>query len=148
MMANPLDAMRGFDPARKAYSLFEEFKAFALKGNVIDLAVGVIVGGAFAVIVKSLVDNLFMPLITAVIPGDQSYKEWAWVINGQQVKYGQFLADVVNFVIVALVLFVFIVKFLGWVMRLKKDEAVAPPPPTRDQELLMEIRDLLKQQRA
>jgi large conductance mechanosensitive channel len=144
---NPLDKMKQLDPTKKAFSLLDEFKNFALKGSVIDLAVGVIIGGAFSGIVKSLVDNVFMPLISVVLPADEGYKHWKWVINGKEIHYGLFLGDIVNFLIVALVLFVFIVKFLGWVMRTKNEEAAAPPRPTRDQELLTEIRDLLKASR-
>jgi large conductance mechanosensitive channel len=135
-------------PAQKAFSLFEEFKAFAFKGNVIDLAVGVIIGAAFGRIIDSLVKNLLMPLIGILIPGQHGYMGWKWVINGKEVPYGLFLGEVVNFLIVALALFVFIVKFLGWVMRAKKQEAAAAPPLTKDQELLTEIRDLLQKQQA
>jgi large conductance mechanosensitive channel len=131
--------------ARKnAFSLLEEFKNFAFKGNVIDLAVGVIIGIAFGKIVDSLVKNLMMPLIGVVVPGEQGYLGWKWVINGKDIPYGLFLGEIVNFLIVTLALYLFIVKFLGLVMKAKKKEAVAPPPPTRDQELLTEIRDLLK----
>jgi len=136
------------DARKKAFSLFEEFKNFAFKGNVIDLAVGVIIGAAFGKIIDSLVKNLVMPLISVVIPGEQSYVAWKWVINGKEIPYGLFLGEIVNFLIVALALYIFIVKFLGLVMKAKKEEAAAPPPPTRDQELLMEIRDLLKQKPA
>src|ERR1700739_3431486 len=97
-------------------SMFEEFKAFAFKGNVIDLAVGVIIGAAFGKIVDSLVKNIIMPLIGVVLPGDQGYVGWKWVINGKEVPFGLFLGEVVNFLIIALVLFIFIVKFLGWAM--------------------------------
>ena len=134
-------------PSQKALSLFDEFKNFALKGNVIDLAVGVIIGGAFGGIVKSLVQNLIMPLVSLVIPANQGYTEWIWTVPGttKSIPYGLFLGEVVNFLILALVLFLFIVKFLGWILRTKKD---APPPPlTKDQELLVEIRDLLKNQK-
>lgn len=135
----------GFDDARKrAFSLLEEFKQFALKGNVIDLAIGVIIGAAFAKIIDSLVKHLIMPLISVVLPGQQGYLGWKWIINGKEVPYGLFLGEVVNFLLLAFVLYLFIVKFLAFVMRAKKQEAVAPPPPTRDQELLAEIRDLLK----
>ncbi len=145
---DPIKAVTSLDPKRQAFSLLEEFKNFAFKGNVIDLAVGVIIGAAFGKIVDSLVKQIIMPLISVVIPGDQSYVSWKWVINGKEVPYGQFLGEVVNFLIVALVLFFFIVKFLGWVMRFKKEEAAAAPPPlTKDQELLAEIRDLLKSSR-
>lgn len=129
------------DPAKQAFSLFDEFKAFAFKGNVIDLAVGVIIGGAFGGIVKSLVDNIIMPTIGAIVPGNAGYEGWKLTFGPNKViPYGKFLGDVVNFLIVALALFVFIVKFLGWLMRVKKQT----PPLTKDQELLTEIRDLLR----
>lgn len=138
------------DPAppggrKTAYSLFEEFKNFAFKGNVIDLAVGVIIGAAFGKIIDSLVKHVIMPLISVVMPTEQSYLEWKWVIKGKEVPYGLFLGEIVNFLIVALALYIFIVKFLGWVLRAKKEEAAAPPPLTKDQQLLTEIRDLLAQ---
>jgi large conductance mechanosensitive channel len=132
------------DPTKKVFSLLDEFKKFALKGNVIDLALAVIIGGAFGKIVDSLVKSIIMPLIGALLPGDQGYVGWKFTINGVDVPYGQFLGEVVNFLIVALALFLFVVKFLGWLMRVRKEETAAPPPPTRDQELLIEIRDLLK----
>jgi large conductance mechanosensitive channel len=135
------------DPTKKALSLFEEFKNFALKGNVIDLAIAVVIGGAFGAIVKSLVDKVIMPLISLVMPAEHGYTEWAWTVPGttKSIPYGQFLGDVVNFLIIALVLFILIVKFLGWILRTKKE---APPPAlTKDQELLIEIRDLLKNQK-
>jgi large conductance mechanosensitive channel len=140
-----LDKLRDFHPTERAVTFLEEFKNFALKGNVIDLAIGVIIGAAFGAIVKSLVDDVIMPTVTMFLPAEQNFKDWA--IAGR-IKIGSFLAAVVNFIIVALVLFVCIVKFVGWLTRLRKAEAAAPPPPTKDQELLMEIRDLLKQQTA
>jgi large conductance mechanosensitive channel len=133
---------------KKALSLFDEFKKFAFKGNVVDLAIGVIIGAAFGAIVKSLVEDIIMPLIGLILPGDKGYEGWAWQVGDKIIPYGKFLGAVVNFLIVALVLYVFIVKFLGWVMRSQKEEAAVPPPPTREQELLMEIRDLLKQRPA
>lgn len=136
------------DPRKQAQTLFEEFKAFAFKGNVIELAVGVIIGGAFGKIVDSLVKHIIMPLIGAILPGQQGYLGWKLVLAGKEVPYGLFLGEVLNFLLVAAAVFVFIVKFLGWIMKLKKEEASAPPPPpplTKDQELLGEIRDLLKQ---
>ncbi|MCL4219552.1 MAG: large conductance mechanosensitive channel protein MscL [Candidatus Hydrogenedentes bacterium] len=120
-----------------------EFKNFAFKGNVIDLAVGVIIGAAFGKIIDSLVKNVIMPLVSLAMPADQGYENWVFAVNGTEVPYGLFLAEVVNFLIVALVLFIFIVKFLGWIIKSKKEEEDVPPPPTKDQELLMEIRDLL-----
>ncbi|NLF68426.1 MAG: large conductance mechanosensitive channel protein MscL [Candidatus Anammoximicrobium sp.] len=132
-------------PAKQVFSLFDEFKNFAFKGNVVDLAVGVIIGAAFGKIVDSLVKHLIMPLIGVLTPGEQGYLAWKWIINGKEVPYGLFLGEVVNFLIVAVALFIFIVKFLGWIMKSRKEEQpAAPPPPTKDQELLTEIRDLLK----
>lgn len=130
----------------KPIALLEEFKNFALKGNVIDLAVGVIIGAAFGKIVDSLVKHLIMPTIGVMLPGEQGYLGWKFVINGKDIPYGLFLGEVVNFLIVALALYLFIVKFLGFVMKAKKAEAAAAPAPTRDQELLSEIRDLLRKQ--
>jgi large conductance mechanosensitive channel len=142
---DPLKSVRSLDPAGTALSLVDEFKAFALKGNVIDLAVGVIIGAAFGKIVDSLVKQIIMPLISIVLPGKQGYLDWKWVINGKEVPYGLFLGEIVNFLIVALALFIFVVKFLGWLIHIRKEEVAAAPPLTKDQELLTEIRDLLKQ---
>jgi large conductance mechanosensitive channel len=144
---DPIQKVASLEPAQKALSLFEEFKAFAFKGNVIDLAVGVIIGAAFGKIMDSLVKQIIMPLISTLLPTQQGYLGWKWVIDGKEVPYGLFLGEVVNFLIVSLALFVFIVKFLGWVLKVKKKEP-PPPPLTKDQELLTEIRDLLKVERA
>jgi large conductance mechanosensitive channel len=144
----PLKAVTSLDPAKKAFSLLDEFKQFAFKGNVIDLAVGVIIGAAFGRIIDSLVKNIIMPLVSLVLPGQQGYQNWKVVVGEKEVPYGLFISEIVNFLILALVLFIFIVKFLGWVMRTKKAEAAAPPPPTKEQELLTEIRDLLKKSPA
>jgi large conductance mechanosensitive channel len=136
-------------PLEKPFNLIDEFKKFALKGNVIDLAVGVIIGAAFGKIIESLVKHLIMPTIGVLLPGDQGYLGWKLAIAGKEIPYGLFLGEVVNFLIVSLALFFFIVKFLGWVMKAKKEEAAAPTPvPSKEQELLTEIRDLLKQGRA
>ena len=137
-------------PLETSFSFIEEFKKFALKGNVIDLAVGVIIGAAFGKIIESLVKHLIMPVLGLLVPGEQGYLGWKLVIAGQGIPYGLFLGEVVNFLIVALALFLFIVKFLGWVTRSRKDEAAAAlaPEPSREQELLAEIRDLLKAGRA
>jgi large conductance mechanosensitive channel len=134
------------DPIKKALPLLEEFKRFAFKGNVVELAVGVIIGGAFGKIVDSLVKHIIMPVIGVILPGQQGYLGWKLSFAGKDIPYGLFLGEVVNFLLVAAAVF-FIVKFLGWIMRLKEEDAIAPPPPpplTKDQELLGEIRDLLK----
>jgi large conductance mechanosensitive channel len=145
---NPLKTVSALEPGKKAYTLLEEFKAFAFKGNVIDLAVGVIIGAAFGKIVDSLVRHIIMPFLSVLLPAQESYSGWKWVINGKEIPYGQFLAEVVHFLIVAAALFVFIVKFMGWLMRAKKEETAAVPPLTKDQELLTEIRDLLKKDKV
>lgn len=146
-MAKGVEKLSSLDPTKKAFSLFEEFKNFAFKGNVIDLAVGVIIGAAFGKIIDSLVKNIIMPFIGLIMPGDQGYAGWKWMIKGVEIPYGLFISEIVNFLVVALALFIFIVKFVGWIMKSKQEEAAAPappPPPTKDQELLTEIRDLLK----
>ncbi|MFT3879567.1 MAG: large conductance mechanosensitive channel protein MscL [Gemmatales bacterium] len=137
----------GTGSAGKAFSLFDEFKAFAFKGNVIDMAVGVVIGAAFAKIIDSLVKNVIMPLIGMLMPGDKSYESWYIpLLGGSKMPIGLLVGDIISFVVVALALFIFVVKFLGWIMKAKKAQVAAPPPPTKDQELLMEIRDLLKAQ--
>ena len=143
---DPIQKVASLEPTKKTFSLFQEFKDFAFKGNVIDLAVGVIIGAAFGKIVDSLVKHILMPLVSVLLPGKQGYLDWKWVVQGKEIPYGLFLGEVVNFLIVSLALFLFIVKFLGWVLKVsKKERGGRPRPPlTKDQELLTEIRDLLK----
>ena len=138
-----LDKLGAINPGKQAFSLFSEFKAFAFKGNVIDLAVGVIIGAAFGGLVKSLVDNIIMPLVASIGGSPEGVKSLAFSFRGSEVKYGLFLGDVLNFLILAAALFVFIVKVVGWLMRSKKAEADAAPVLTKDQLLLTEIRDAL-----
>jgi large conductance mechanosensitive channel len=134
------------DPAKKAFSFAEEFKAFALKGNVIDMAVGVVIGAGFTGLIKSMVDNIINPLISIVMPSNQHFTAWELPVLAHRIPVGKFLGDIVNFVILALVLFIFVVKILGFLMRSRTE---APPPPlTTDQNLLTEIRDLLKEQQT
>jgi large conductance mechanosensitive channel len=130
--------------AKIVSSIISELKNFAFKGNVVDLAVGVIIGAAFGKIIDSLVKHLIMPAISVVMPGQQSYLTWRWTINGKDIPYGLFIGEIVNFMIVAIALYFFIVKFLGMIMKNKKEEASTPPALTKDQEVLIEIRDLLK----
>jgi len=139
---DPVKSVTSLDATKKAFSLLEEFKSFALKGNVIDLAIGVIIGGAFGKIVDSLVKSVIMPLIGIIMPGTDDLKASFWEFSGQKIEYGAFLAEVINFVIVAVALFIFIKKFLGWAMRTRRQPA-APVKLTKDQELLTEIRDLM-----
>jgi large conductance mechanosensitive channel len=113
----------------------KEFKNFAIKGNVIDLAIGVIIGAAFSKIITSVVDDIIMPLINPVMPSGN----WQELVIYPGIKLGSFLAVVLNFVIVAFVLFL-IVKGVN---RVRRNEVVTPGPTTTE-KLLMEIRDELK----
>jgi len=142
----PITPMASAVPTRQPWSLFEEFKTFAFKGNVVDLAIGMMIGAAFGKIVDALVKHIIMPLVSVVLPGQQSYVEWKTVIHGKEIPYGLFLGEVVNFLIIAVALFLFIVKFLGWLMRTRQEEEADPPPPTKEEVLLTEIRDLLREE--
>jgi large conductance mechanosensitive channel len=128
-------------------SMASEFKEFAMKGNVVDLAVGVIVGAAFGKIVSSLVGNVVMPVLGKLI-GGFNFSDLAFGLGTDPagkpvaVTYGVFLQSIFDFVIIALVLFMAIRA----INRLKKPPPAAPappPPPTREEQLLTEIRDLL-----
>ena len=121
--------------------MLKEFKDFAMRGNVMDLAIAVIIGGAFGKIVTSLVGDMVMPLLGMLI-GD-SFASLTLNFNGVAIKYGAFLQSVVDFVIVAFAIFM-VVKAINTVKKKKEEAPAAPPAPTKDQELLMEIRDLLK----
>src|SRR5437763_1760508 len=132
------------DSKEKVVSLYDEFKAFALKGNVVDLAVGVIIGTAFAKIIDSLVKNVIMPTVGLILPGEQGYVGWKIVVGQREIPYGLFLGEVVNFLIVSLALFFFTVKLIGWLRRIRGEGKEKTPALTRDQELLTEMRDLLK----
>lgn len=122
--------------------MLKEFKKFALKGNVIDLAVGVIIGAAFGKIVTSLVNDMIMPLIGLLL-GGVDFTGLKFGVGDEAVKYGSFIQTIVDFLIVAFSIFLF-VRLVNRFR--KKEEAAAPPPPvpTREEELLKEIRDLLK----
>src|SRR5689334_19513592 len=124
--------------------MLQEFKKFALRGNVVDLAVGVIIGAAFGKIVDSLVTDIIMPVIGRLTAASSQAATYdAAKKAGAAVGYGQFITIAVNFLIVAWVIFL-MVKAIN---RLSAEEQNAPPPPkppSREEELLAEIRDLLK----
>jgi large conductance mechanosensitive channel len=123
--------------------MLQEFKAFIAKGNVLDLAVAVIMGGAFGAIVTSFVNDIIMPLI-GVILGGTDFTTLAITVGDAAVTYGNFIQAIVNFLIIAFVIFM-VVRTAN---NMKKEEAPAPPPgPTKEEALLAEIRDLLKAQR-
>jgi large conductance mechanosensitive channel len=132
--------MRGF---------LSEFKAFAMRGNVMDMAVGVIIGGAFGKIVSALVDNIFMPVLGLIV-GGMDFKDLAVTMKEAQeaapavtLKYGAFIQAVFDFTIVAFCIFLTI-KALNAFKKKEAAAPVAPPVPPEDIRLLTEIRDLLK----
>lgn len=122
--------------------LIKEFKDFAVKGNVIDLAVGVVIGGAFNSIIKSLVDDVITPAILTPALKAANLSDLAQLtVPGTAIKYGNFISQIISFIIIAFTLFLVI----KGVNRMKKAEAAAAPPePTSTDKLLMEIRDQLK----
>lgn len=124
--------------------MLNEFKKFAMRGNVIDLAVGVIIGGAFGKIVSSLVSDVIMPLI-GLLMGGVNFSKLAITVGKAELKYGLFLQTVVDFLIISFSIFLFI-RFLN---RFKKKEEPAKEAVQIDkkEELLAEIRDLLKEEK-
>lgn len=122
--------------------MFKEFKAFVSRGNVIDLAVAVILGAAFGSIIKSLVDDIIMPLV-GIILGGIDFTALTLQVGNATLTYGNFIQAIVNFLVVAFALFLIIRS----VNKTQKQEAPAPPAspePSAEEKLLAEIRDLLK----
>ncbi|MGG3956498.1 large conductance mechanosensitive channel protein MscL [Bhargavaea massiliensis] len=128
--------------------MWQEFKKFAVRGNVIDLAVGVIIGGAFGKIVSSLVNDIIMPLVGLIL-GGIDFSELSWKVGEAEVKYGAFLQTVVDFLVIAFSIFLFVKLLNNLHERIKKQEETKQTAPTmtKEQQLLTEIRDLLKQQK-
>ena len=144
---------------------FEEFKAFAMRGNVIDLAVGVVIGGAFGKITTSIVNDIIMPFIS-MLTGGVDFSQWKWVLKEAvldaegavvsaevAVKFGSTIAIILDFIIIAFAVFC-LVKGLNSLRRKEEEPAPAPepepepaPPAPTAEELLAEIRDLLKEQK-
>jgi large conductance mechanosensitive channel len=125
--------------------MLKEFKAFISKGNVIDLAVGVIIGGAFGKIVSSLVTDVIMPAI-GMLSGGLSFTDLKLTVGKASINYGMFIQSVVDFLIIAITIFLF-VKLISRLRRPKATAPAAPLVPTREEQLLEEIRDLLKEQK-
>ena len=121
--------------------LGKEFKEFALKGNVMDLAIGVIIGVAFGKIISSLVDNILMPIIGIILQG-VSFQTLMVKVGDAEIKYGMFIGAVLDFIIIAMVLFL-IIKGMNN-MKKKEVAPAAPAAPPKQEVLLAEIRDLLK----
>ena len=129
--------------------LVDEFKAFVMRGNVVDMAVGVIIGGAFGKIVTSLVNDIFMPIIGMVL-GNVNFtsleiKLGEPVEGAEQaaIRYGMFIQEIVNFLIIALCIFM-VIKLINKVQKKKEEEPAPAPEPTKEEVLLTEIRDALK----
>lgn len=123
--------------------MIQEFKAFITKGNVLDLAVAVIIGGAFGAIVTSLVNDIIMPLI-GVILGGTDFTTLAITVGDASITYGNFIQAIVNFLIIAFVIFM-IVRTANNMKKQEEEKPAAPKGPSTE-ELLAEIRDLLKAQ--
>ena len=128
--------------------LVDEFKAFVMRGNVVDMAVGVIIGGAFGKIVTSLVNDIFMPIIGMVL-GNVNFtsleiKLGEPVEGAEQaaIRYGMFIQEIVNFLIIALCIFM-VIKLIAKMQKKKEEEPAPAPEPTKEEVLLTEIRDAL-----
>lgn len=140
-------------------SFLKDFKEFAMKGNIIDMAVGVIIGGAFGAIVSSLVNDIIMPVVSLATGGD-GLKNLKYVIVHAKdaadgvaaveevaINYGVFIQNIVDFLIIAFSIFVALRVIMKFKKKEKEEEAAAPAPePSKEEVLLTEIRDLLKQQ--
>ena len=126
--------------------MIKEFKKFISRGNVLDLAVGVIIGGAFSKIVASVVDDLLMPLIGSLL-GGFDFTSLSFKIGDAAIKYGSFIQNVFNFLFIALALFI-IIKFINKLQKPKQDEKETKAPVVKPDDVLLleEIRDLLKKQ--
>ena len=124
----------------------DEFKQFISRGNVMDMAVGVIIGGAFSAISTSLINDIIMPIL-GIFTSSISFAELSVTINGAVIAYGNFIQAVLNFIIMAFIVFCMI-KTMNKLHRKKEEPKPppAPPEPSGEEKLLMEIRDLLKEQ--
>lgn len=121
-----------------------EFKKFISRGNVVDMAVGVVVGGAFTAIINSVVNDIFMPLV-GMISGGVNFTELKLVVGSAELCYGNFIQAVINFLIIAFAMFS-VVKAMNKMKKKEEEKPAAPPKPSDEVVLLTEIRDLLKKQ--
>ena len=132
--------------------ILEEFKAFALKGNMIDMAVAVIIGGAFKAIADSLTADIIMPIL-GIFTSEVSFADLSVTVGGAVITYGNFINAILNFLIMALVVFTMIKgintfhdKAAALAKKKEEEAPPAPPEPSAEEKLLTEIRDLLKEQ--
>lgn len=140
---------------KKKNGILKEFKEFAVKGNMFDMAVGVIIGGAFQSLVKSLTDNILMPIVSVFI-GGLSFSEWKValghkIVDGKTVTnylcFGDFISAIINFIIMAFVIFLIVRvmnRLRGIGKKKEEEKKPEPPKPSNEEVLLTEIRDLLK----
>ena len=135
--------------------LVKEFKDFIMRGNVLDMAVGVVIGGAFGKITTSLVNDIIMPFVS-ILTGGVDFSAWKWVLKAAvvdaagevtspevAVNFGNLIAVVLDFIIIAFVIFC-LIKGINKLHKKKEEEPVPPPEPSNEEKLLTEIRDLLK----
>jgi large conductance mechanosensitive channel len=122
--------------------MVKEFREFIFRGNVVDLAVAVVIGAAFGALVTSLVANIFTPLIAAIF-GKPDFSGLTFMINGSKFLYGSFINALISFLSIAAVIFFFVVKPLNALAARRKQEAPEPEAPADDVRVLTEIRDLL-----
>ncbi|CAM4260281.1 MULTISPECIES: large conductance mechanosensitive channel protein MscL [Bacillus] len=127
--------------------MWNEFKKFAFKGNVIDLAVGVVIGAAFGKIVSSLVKDIITPLLGMIL-GGVNFTDLHFGYGKSAVMYGNFIQTIFDFLIIAASIFMFIKVFNKLTSKREEEEKEELPEPTKEEELLSEIRDLLKQQNS
>ena len=125
--------------------LFSEFKTFAMRGNVIDLAVGVVIGGAFGGIVNSLVGDVIMPII-GILTGGVDFTGLSYAVGDAAIAYGKFIQSVFSFSIIAFVLFL-VIKGMNATKRKSEEAQASPSVPSSEELLLAEIRDLLRNQK-
>lgn len=121
-----------------------EFKKFIMRGNVIDLAVAVVLGAAFGAVVTSLTEDILMPLI-GILLGGIDFSGLSVTVGSAVVTYGKFIQAIINFLIIAFAIFLIVKAINALIDARKKEDAAAAPPPSEDVVLLTEIRDLLKQ---
>jgi large conductance mechanosensitive channel len=138
---------------KRAHSFFKGFKEFITKGNIIDLAIAFIIGGAFRAIITSLVDDIIMPLVT-ILTGEQNFTDLVWVVNNAEIRYGAFIQAIVQFMIIAFSIYAaitLVIRRKEFNERVEKDHAVKEAEQPKevvvpeDIKLLTEIRDQLKE---
>ena len=138
---NPKENIKALE--KKSKGLFEEFKTFIKRGNVIDLAVGVVIGGAFSTIVSSLVNDIIMPLVGIIIWG-YDFTGLSLKVKDASINYGSFIQNIINFLIIAFCIFILVNVINKFLHKAKEEEKKEEPKKSDEVILLEEIRDLLK----